>query len=95
MTNTTTQATETTTKSRYLLQVSCAKMPTSVKHPYVHVAVIEVFGDHSTPMIRDTKHQRVVRVWRNCCVGKTERAADKVAKRAARDLIASLEQGRA
>ena len=81
----------TTTNTHYTVRVSSAQMPNSCKFGrYVHVAVIECPVGVEPSQIRDTKTQTVVRVWRRCNVGSTERCASRQAISAARELAARL-----
>lgn len=84
--------------SRYVVKVSSAKMPNSCWGRYVHVAVLEVDAD--APRIHaidDRPHyvRRIVRAWRNRCVGKTPRCASERAEREAYELAARLNDRRA
>lgn len=84
--------------SLYVVKVSSAKMPNSCWGRYVHVAVLEVDADapriHAID-IRPHYVRRIVRVWRNCNVGKTPRCASERAECAAYELAAELSDRRA
>ena len=81
--------------THFEIRVSNACMPNNCWGRYVHVAVLEVEDGFEAKQIRSTKHQRVVRVWRNCNVGTTARSASERAYYAAQDLIDELTAKRA
>lgn len=81
---------------KFIVLDRCAKMPTSVWHPYRKVAVIETDGT-GVPSYISTRHRaviRIVKLWDRLCVGKTDRCAYRQAliqaKALANELNASI-----
>jgi len=69
--------------TEFIVKTATAKMPTSVKHPYARVAVLEIEHGAQPKMISDRARGvvRVVRTWEKLSVGKTERCAFRRALR--------------
>ncbi len=79
----------------YIIKVSCAKMPSSVKAPYKKIALIEVeHGVQSVKMIsaRARGVKRIIAVWDRRFSGKTANCAASRAIARACEMKAEYEQ---
>jgi hypothetical protein len=77
----------------YIVMTSSAKMPSSVKHPYRNVAIVEVDDPAIYPaMISEHARnvRRIVRHFGPRATGKTERCAYRVALAEAETMAAKL-----
>jgi hypothetical protein len=76
----------------YIVKTSAARMPSSVKARYSHVAVMDVEPDTWPSMIspRARGVRRIVQTWARCHVGQTDRCAFKRAVAEADRLAAQL-----
>lgn len=65
----------------YIVKTSAARMPSTVKARYRHVAVMEVDPDTVPSMIspRARGVRRIIQTWDRCHVGQTDRCAYRVA----------------
>lgn len=80
-------------RSRFIVRVSSAKMPSSCWGQYEHVAVMEVDWSVKQVCAIDERLRcvrRIVRRWDRRHVGKTERSAASVAYRQACELAKRL-----
>ncbi len=75
----------------YFIKVSCAKMPTKVKAPYRHVALMECDAAPTRISYTDRNVRRVIAVRRNLFCGRTDKCATKRAIAELSEIKARLE----
>jgi|HubBroStandDraft_3_1064219.scaffolds.fasta_scaffold204071_2 hypothetical protein len=78
---------------RFVIRTSAASVPSNVKAPYVHIAVMAVEPGYVVHEISDRRPGRkVVAVWRRLNVGRMVTSAAAKARAEAEEMLPALRQ---